>query len=67
MLVEEHEASVLDRSKYNPYFKTNARLFAALEFLVQLLQHLPDARTRDSRVGPDSPGAEAAIRAPPGT
>ena len=25
-------------------FKTNARLFPALEFLVQLLQHLPDAR-----------------------
>ncbi len=45
MLVEEHEASVLYRSEYNPYFKTNARLFPALEFLVQLLQHLPDART----------------------
>jgi hypothetical protein len=39
-----HEASVLYRSEYNPYFKTNARLFPALEFLVQLLQHLPDAR-----------------------
>jgi hypothetical protein len=45
MLVEEHEACVLYRSEYNPYFKTNARLFPALEFLVQLLQHLPDART----------------------
>ena len=45
MLVEEHEASVLYRSEYNPYFKTNARLFPALEFLVQLLQHLPDPRT----------------------
>jgi hypothetical protein len=44
MLVEEHEASVLCRSEYNPYIKTNARLFPALEFLVQLLQHLPDAR-----------------------
>jgi hypothetical protein len=27
------------RSQYNPYFKTNARLFPALEFMVQLLQH----------------------------
>ena len=45
MLVEEHEASVLYRSEYNQYFKTDARLFPALEFLVQLLQHLPDART----------------------
>jgi hypothetical protein len=44
MLVEEHEGSVLYRSEYNPYFKTNARLFPAIEFLVQLLQHLPDAR-----------------------
>ena len=44
ILVEEHEGSVLYRSEYNPYFKTNARLFPAIEFLVQLLQHLPDAR-----------------------
>ena len=39
-----HETSVLYRSEYNAYFKTNARLFPAVEFLVQLLQHLPDAR-----------------------
>jgi hypothetical protein len=45
MLEEEHEGSVLYRSEYNPYFKTNARLFPARELLVQLLQHLPDART----------------------
>jgi hypothetical protein len=44
MLVEEHEASVLYRSEYNPYFKTNEKLFPAIEFLVQLLQHLPDPR-----------------------
>jgi hypothetical protein len=44
MLVEEREASVLYRSEYNPYFKTNVKLFPALEFLVQLLQHLPDPR-----------------------
>ena len=45
MLVEEPHSSVLYRSEFNPYFKTNARLFPALEFLVQLLQHLPDPRT----------------------
>jgi len=44
MLVEEHEASVLYRSEYNPYFKMNVKLFPALEFLVQLLQHLPNPR-----------------------
>jgi hypothetical protein len=44
MLVEEHEAGVLYRSVYNPYFKTSARLFRALELLVQLLQHLSNAR-----------------------
>ena len=43
MLVEEHAASVLYRSEYNPYFKTNQKLFPAIEFLVDLLQHLPDA------------------------
>jgi len=46
MLVEEGGSSVLYRSEYNPFFKTNARLFPAVEFLVQLLQHLPDTRTR---------------------
>jgi hypothetical protein len=46
MLVEEGSSSVLYRSEYNPFFKTNARLFPAVEFLVQLLQHLPDSRTR---------------------
>ena len=46
MLVDEQEASVLYRSEYNPYFKTNVKLFPALEFLVQLLQHLPDPRAR---------------------
>jgi DNA-directed RNA polymerase subunit RPC12/RpoP len=43
MLVEEHGGSVLYRSEYNPYFKTNQKLFPAIEFVVDLLQHLPDA------------------------
>ena len=46
MLVEEHAASVLYRSEYNPYFRTNSRLFPAMEFLVEILQHLPDAGAR---------------------
>jgi hypothetical protein len=37
---------VLYRSEYNPYFKTNPRLFPALEFLAQLLQHLPHPRSQ---------------------
>jgi hypothetical protein len=43
LLVEEHEGSVLYRSEYNPYFKTNTKLFPVIGFLVDLLQHLPDA------------------------
>jgi hypothetical protein len=46
MLVEEHAGSVLYQSEYNPYFRTNSRLFPATEFLVELLQHLPDAGAR---------------------
>ena len=49
MLVQEHHSSLLYPSEYNPYFKTNARLFPALEFLVQLLQHLPDPRVHRVR------------------
>jgi len=44
MLVEEHEASVLYRSEYNPSFTTNVKLFPAMEFLVQLLQHRSEPR-----------------------
>jgi hypothetical protein len=43
MLVEEHGASVLYRSEFNPYFGTDQKLFPAIGFLVDLLQHLPDA------------------------
>jgi hypothetical protein len=45
MLFEEHQNNVLYRSEYNPYFETNVRLFPAVEFLVQLLQHLPAPRS----------------------
>ena len=31
------------RSEYGPYFKTNQKLFPAIEFLVDLLQHLSDS------------------------
>ena len=46
MLVEQHAASVLYRSEYNPYFHTNSKLFPSTEFLVEVLQHLPDASAR---------------------
>jgi hypothetical protein len=44
MLGDELQASVLYRSEYHPYFKTNVKLFPLIEFLVQLLQHLPEPR-----------------------
>jgi hypothetical protein len=46
MLVEEHAGSVLYQSEYSSCFRTNAKLFPATEFLVEVLQHLPDAGTR---------------------
>ena len=46
MLVEEHARSVLYQSDYNAYFRTNSRLFPATEFLVEVLQHVPDAGSR---------------------
>jgi len=46
MLVKEHAATVLYRSECNPYFQTDSRPFPATDFLVELLQHLPDAGTR---------------------
>ena len=46
MLFKEHACSVLYRSEYNPYFKTNVKLFPSVVFLVQVLQHLPEARAR---------------------
>jgi hypothetical protein len=53
MLVEEREACVLYRSEYNQYFKTYVKLFPALEFLVQLLQHLPEPRAHLVRLTPE--------------
>jgi hypothetical protein len=49
MLVEDHASSVPYRSKYDPYVRTNFKLFPATEFLVELLQHLPEARSRLAR------------------
>ncbi|MCX7040459.1 MAG: hypothetical protein NT005_15150 [Spirochaetes bacterium] len=42
-----HEANVLYRSEYNPFFKTNEKLFPAIEFLVQLLPPLPANGVRE--------------------
>jgi len=43
LVVEDHEATVL---YYNPYFRTNAKMFRATDFIAELLQHLPDRRVR---------------------
>jgi hypothetical protein len=41
-----HAGSVLYQSEHNPCFRTSSRLFPATEFLVEVLQHLPDAGAR---------------------
>ena len=46
MLVEEHAGSVLYRSEDNPYLHTDSQLFPATEFLVEVLQQLPDPGSR---------------------
>jgi hypothetical protein len=47
MLVEEPLAgSVLYRSESNPYIHTDSVLFSATEFLIEVLQHLPDPGSR---------------------
>jgi hypothetical protein len=37
---------VVYRARYSDYFHTDTKLFTAVEFLVELLQHLPDSRRR---------------------
>jgi len=34
------------RRTYNPYFRTNRKIFRATDFIAELLQHLPDPRLR---------------------
>jgi hypothetical protein len=47
LLVEEGGAvRVLYYTAYNPYFRTNAKLFSATDFIAELLQHLPGCRAR---------------------
>ncbi len=38
--------TVAYRAPYSDYFHTDTKLFPAVEFLVELLQHLPDSRNR---------------------
>ena len=38
MLVEERAGSVLYRSEYNHYFRTDSKLFPAAEFLLEVLR-----------------------------
>jgi len=46
LVVEDHAATVLYHTAYNPYFHTNRKLFRATDFIAELLQHLPDPRLR---------------------
>ena len=49
LVVEDHAATVLYHTAYNPYFRTNRKLFRAADFIAELLQHLPDPRLRRIR------------------
>jgi len=47
LLVEEGGTdTVVYRAAYSDYFHTDTKVFPAIEFLVELLQHLPDSRSR---------------------
>jgi hypothetical protein len=47
LLVEEGGTdTVVYRAAYSNYFHTDTKVFPAIEFLVELLQHLPDSRSR---------------------
>jgi hypothetical protein len=44
--VEDHAATAQYHAAYNPYFRTNLKVFRATDFIAELLQHLPDPRVR---------------------
>ena len=46
LVVENHAATVLYHTAYNPYFHTNLKVFRATDFIAELLQHLPEPRLR---------------------
>jgi len=46
LLVEGSTDTVVYRAPYNDYFRTDTKVFPAIEFLVEVLQHLPDSRSR---------------------
>jgi hypothetical protein len=47
LLVDEGGTdTVVYRAAYSDYFPTDRKTFPAVEFLVELLQHLPDSRRR---------------------
>ena len=41
-----YASTVLCHTAYNPYFRTNRKIFLATDFIAELLQHLPDPRLR---------------------
>ncbi len=47
LLVEEGGTdTVIHHAPYSDYFKTDTKVFLAVEFLVEVLQHSPDSRSR---------------------
>jgi len=49
LVAEDDSATVLYHTAYNPYFRTNHKLFRATDFIAEILQHLPDPRLRRIR------------------
>jgi hypothetical protein len=41
VVLEERGGKVLFRTKYNPYFKENLKLFAVTDFIAELTAHIP--------------------------
>ena len=46
LLVEASTDTVVYRAPFNDSLRTDTKVFLAVEFLVELLQHLPDSRSR---------------------
>ncbi len=47
LLVDQGDTdTVVYRAPYSDYFHTDMKVFPAIEFLVEVLQHLPDSRSR---------------------
>jgi hypothetical protein len=55
---------VVYRAAYSDYFHTDMKVFPAIEFPLEVLQHMPDSHSRLLRIGPpDEPQPELSVSA----